>query len=134
MRQGGASEVLALHGYVWQALAEALGEDIDKPRGNGFAADAITSASKLLIEIKTGTSPQNIYEAVGQLTLYPYLIGLGAAYAPVLLVPDEPALKPLLTAALHGAEIEVFSYAVRNGGEEPEITFSDEFLQRCRRS
>lgn len=131
VRQGGEKEVTALHGYVWRALAAALGKNVDKPRGNGFSADAITTLTKLLIEIKTGTSPRDVYEAVGQLTLYPSLIGLGTDYTPVILVPDTPPLKPLLASALHGAHVEVFSYAVSDGGDEPSITFSDEFLSRC---
>ncbi|MER9273485.1 hypothetical protein [Mesorhizobium sp. M0643] len=63
--------------------------------------------AKALIEIKTGVSAHDIYEAVGQLTLYPSLIKLPDDLEPVLLVPDRPSLRPQIAAALRSSGIEL---------------------------
>lgn len=38
--------------------------------------DGVIPPANLLIEVKTGISSHDMYEAVGQLRLYPTLIGL----------------------------------------------------------
>jgi hypothetical protein len=49
-----------------------------------------------LIEIKTGVYARDVYEAVGQLKLYPSLIGLDAGLDPVCSCPThKPSVLPL---------------------------------------
>lgn len=130
--KGGTKEVEDLQGYVSEALKAIVGPSMTKPTRNGYAVDAMISAAKILVEIKTGTSPHDVYEAVGQLTLYPSLISLPTGLAPVLLIPDKPGLRPFLAAALATASIEVHFYSVGRIGKEPKIKFTQAFLNRCR--
>ncbi len=133
-RQGGSAEICALQGFVWQALKAALGESFTKPKRNGFEVDGVVETANLLIEIKTGVSAKDVYEAVGQLMLYPSIIGLKAGLRPALLVPDKPSLRPRLAAALATVPIEVYTYAVGGSDKAPKIAFSKAFLDRCRRA
>lgn len=77
--EGGTKEVEELQGYVSEALKAIIGPTMTKPSRNRYEVDAMIEAANLLIEIKTGTSPHDVYEAVGQLTLYPSLISLPTA-------------------------------------------------------
>jgi hypothetical protein len=129
---GGTREVEDLQGYVWKELKLQLGEAFQKPGRKGYAADGMVVAANLLIEIKTGVSPRDVYEAVGQLALYPSLIALPAGLNPVLLVPEVPPLRPQLAAALDAVGVEVQFYSVGRVGAEPNITFPATFLARCR--
>jgi hypothetical protein len=130
---GGTREVEDLQGYVWKELKRQLGKAFQKASRGGYATDGVVVAANLLIEIKTGVSPRDVYEAVGQLALYPSLIALPGGLAPVLLAPDEPSLRPQLAAALEAVEVEVQFYSVGRVGAAPQITFSTSFLERCRR-
>jgi hypothetical protein len=129
--KGGTREVEDLQGYVFQALKRILGEDLQKPGLHGYAVDGMVKPANLLVEIKTGTSPHDAYEAVGQLALYPSLISLPAGLKPILLVPDDPALRPYLAAALAKASIEVHFYSVGRIGKAPHIVFTPAFLAKC---
>ena len=128
---GGTREVVELQGYVHKALKRRIGKDMTKPTRNGFAADAMIETARLLIEIKTGVSAHDVYEAAGQLALYPSLLNLPAGLSPILLIPDDPPLRPQLAAALASEGIEVFFYSVGELGKKPEIGFSRKFLKRC---
>ena len=128
---GGSVEVCKLHAYVWQALKRYLGGQFVKYTRDGFEVDAVVRSANLLIEIKTGVLAHDIYEAVGQLQLYPALIGLEVGLDPVILVPSAPRLKPIMAAALHSAGIDIYTYSVGNVGQKPKIAFSSEFLKRC---
>jgi len=130
--KGGAREVEELQGYVSEALKTLIGSPMTKPTLNGYAVDAMISEANLLIEIKTGTSAHDIYEAVGQLALYPSLISLPGGLNPILLIPTAPALRPHLAAALAKASIEVHCYSVGRVGKKPAIEFTPAFLYRCR--
>ena len=130
-RTAASVEVVALQGYVYQALKTIIGDELTKPTKAGFAVDGVIAPAGLLLEIKTGSSAHEIYEAVGQLTLYPALVGLNARLAPVLLIPRNPPLKPIFAAALADAGIEVYTYAVTTGSAAPTIKFSRAFLKRC---
>lgn len=132
-RRGGSAEIVALHGYVWKALKRKLGKKLIKPKRDGFCADGVIREAKLLIEIKTGTSPHDLYEAIGQLTLYPSLLNLESGLKPILLVPDAPPLNPKLAAALKHSRIDYFTYSVGELGAKPVIRFSDALLKRCQR-
>lgn len=128
---GGTRDVVDLQGYVFKALKRCIGSGMVKPLLNGFAADAMIETAALLIEIKTGVSAHDIYEAVGQLTLYPSLLNLPSGLDPVLLLPSDPPLRPQLAAALAGEGIDVYFYSVGKLGKKPEIAFSRTFLRRC---
>ncbi|MBD8641618.1 hypothetical protein [Sphingomonas sp. CFBP 13733] len=129
---GGTTEVRALQGYVYHALKKLVGPELKKPKANGYCVDAMIEPANLLIEIKTGTSAQCIYEAVGQLRLYPRLVNIAGAPQQVLLIPDERPLKPIMTAAVGDAGIAIFTYSIDDSGRKPRISFPDEFIQRCR--
>lgn len=131
-RTGGTTEVVRLQGYVFEELKKMVGASLKKPSKDAFCVDGMIKPAKLLIEIKTGVSPQNLYEAVGQLHLYPTLIGLPEGLERMLLVPDEPALKPNMSAALQHADISIYTYSISAGRSKPKITFSESLLARCR--
>jgi hypothetical protein len=130
---GGTTEVHALQGYVFEALKKIVGPELKKPKNNGYCVDALIEPANLLIEIKTGTSAQCIYEAVGQLKLYPRLVNIAGTPQQVLLVPDERPLKPIMAAAVGEAGIHIFTYTIDGSGRKPRISFPDEFIRRCRR-
>lgn len=126
------TEVVALQGYVWEDLKKLLGANLTKPMRGGFSVDGVIAAADILLEIKTSVAAHDVYAAVGQLSLYPSLIGLRPGLQPVLLTPDEPAMPPALAAALEAAGISVFTYNVGRVGGRPKIEFAGEFLARCR--
>ncbi|MCW0198856.1 hypothetical protein [Sphingopyxis sp.] len=132
-RPGGSVEVCELQGYVYKALKKIVGDDLKKPKRHGYCVDGMVEPANLLIEIKTGTSAHCIYEAVGQLRLYPHLIGIRDKPEPALLLPDQKALKPAMVAALAAESISVFTYCIDDSGKKPRITFSDALIERCRR-
>lgn len=132
-RPGGSVEVRELQGYVYNALKKIIGDDLKKPKRNGYCVDGLIEPAKLLIEIKTGTAAYCIYEAVGQLNLYPRLIGIRDEPEPTMLLPDRRPLKPAMVAALAAANISVFTYNIDDTGKKPRITFSEAFIDRCRR-
>lgn len=130
--EGATKEVEELQGYVSEALKAILGPTMTKPRRNRYEVDAMIESARLLVEIKTGTSAHDIYEAVGQLTLYPSLVSLPVGLNPIVLLPDTPVLRPYLAAALAKASIEVHFYSVGRVGKSPKISFTPAFLKRCR--
>lgn len=128
---GGTREVTEMQGYVWQALKDCLGERMTKRMSNGYAVDVLIESAKMLIEIKTGASAHDIYEAVGQLLLYPSLITLPEGLHRVLLLPDQPQLRPQMAAAVAAAGIDIYCYSIGTLGKEPKVAFSRKFLARC---
>lgn len=132
-RLGDTVEVRGLQGYVYKALKKIVGDDLRKPIRHGYCVDGMIEPAKLLIEIKTGTSAHCIYEAAGQLQLYPCLIGIRAELEPALLIPDDRPLKPAMVAALAAANISVFTYSIDDSGKTPRISFPDALIKRCRR-
>lgn len=128
----GSREVLALHGFVWEALKKNLGDRLEKIGANGFELDGIVRNANLLIEIKTGITPYDLYTAVGQLALYPHLIGLPSDMTPILLVPDLVDVSSHMKRALRQHGVELFTYSVDFTTEKPNVTFSTRFLSRCR--
>ena len=132
-REGGTAEVVRLQGFVFEALKKAVGPILRKPSRDRFCVDGMIAPADLLIEIKTGVSPHTMYEAVGQLQLYPSLIGLPDGLERALLVPDDPAIKPAMGAALERAGVVVYTYSLSPGRRRPKVTFPEAFLSRCRR-
>ena len=133
-RAGGTAEVVRLHGFISEQLRRKVGPTFKKPTRDLLCVDGMIAPANLLIEIKTGVSPDDIYEAVGQLHLYPTLIGLPDGLDRVLLIPEDPPIKPSMGAALEKAGVEVFTYSIREGATALKITFAEKFLARCRRS
>lgn len=129
--QGGTAEICALQGFIWEELKEKFGSRLTKPKNGGFEVDGFIGDLNLLIEIKTGTSAANIYEAIGQLRLYPSLTGLNHAVKRVLLIPSESPLNPLLATALQTEGVEIYTYSVGAFRRKPQIKLSPKFLQRC---
>lgn len=126
---------LRAQGYVYEALEEVLSADgipIGKPRhADGYEVDAVigTPNGPLLVEIKTTTSPADVYCGVGQLTLYPLVLPDLARHTRVLLLPGEA--RPALVAALRGADVELHHYRLNRRRRRPDIRFSAIFLRRC---
>lgn len=133
-KSGGTTEILELQGFVYQALKKIVGEVLRKPKGNGYCVDGMIEPANLLLEIKTGTSAHCIYEAVGQLLLYPGLIGIEGQPERAILVPDQRPLKPVMTAALDAAGISVFTYNIDDSRRKPRISFPEDLIERCKRT
>ena len=131
---GGTAEVRELQGFVHEALKQIVGEGLRKPKRNGYCVDGMIEPANLLLEIKTGTSAHCIYEGVGQLLLYPGLIGIEGGPEKALLIPDQRPLKPVMTAALDMAGIAVFTYNIDDSRKKPRITFPDALIERCKRA
>lgn len=132
--RGGTKEVRELQGFVYKALKKIVGEELRKPKRNGYCVDGMIEPANLLLEIKTGTSAHCIYEAVGQLLLYPSLIGIKGRPETALLIPDQRPLKPVTAAALDIAGISVFTYNIDDRSKKPRITFPDALIERCKRA
>lgn len=132
IRHGGEAEVVALQGFVWEALAKELGAALTKPGRGGYEVDGLLDQMGILIEIKTGVSPSDLYEAVGQLRLYPSIVGLKSDLARICLIPAEPVISPVLAAAVVEDGAEIHTYTVGGVGQRPKIAFSLDFLKRCR--
>lgn len=130
--RGGTTEVRELQGYVHKALKKIVGGVLRKPQRNGYCVDGMIEPANLLLEIKTGTSAHCIYEAVGQLQLYPSLIGIEGGPEKALLIPDHRPLKPVMAAALDAANISIFTYNIDDSSRKPRITFPDALIERCR--
>ncbi|WP_279359107.1 hypothetical protein [Methylobacterium indicum] len=129
---GGNIQVHELQDYVYSALKNIIGEELRKPKNNGYCVDGFISRANLLIEIKTGTAAHCIYEGIGQLLLYPSLIGIKGTPDRALIVPDDRPLRPIMAAALDAANIAIFTYSIEGSVEAPHIIFSDAFINRCR--
>ncbi|MCJ2112240.1 hypothetical protein MKK64_13705 [Methylobacterium sp. E-025] len=128
---GGITEVCELQGYVYSALKSVIGKKLLKPSNNGYCVDGFIGSANLLIEIKTGTSAHYIYEGIGQLLLYPSLIGIKGTPELALVIPDDRPLRPVMAAALNAVNITVFTYKIDGSGKAPQIIFSKAFIDRC---
>lgn len=128
---GGSKEFIRLQGYVYEEIKKIFGADLTKPGEGGYCVDGMIEPANLLIEIKTGTSAQCIYEAVGQLLLYPKLTGIKTHPAQALLIPESPTLNPKISAAVTSLGILIFTYRVKPGKNKPDIVLSQAFIERC---
>ncbi|WP_262029693.1 hypothetical protein [Microvirga sp. Mcv34] len=117
-------------GEVWHALEAELakyGKKIRKPRpAVGFEVDAEFDGNTgpLLVEIKTGLTASDIYEAFGQLMLYRQLMPSLQNHTPILLVPRGSS--SVLLDAVAKLKVTVATYS-RNEENDKEVTFSPEF-------
>lgn len=125
-----STEVYRLQGYVYETLERIFQEDLIKLKRNGYEIDAFIKSSGLLLEIKTGTNSQCVYEAVGQLKMYPHLIGLDHVLKSVLLIPDHPPVNKHLSDAIESLGIELHTYSATYQEDPPLITISDNFLKK----
>lgn len=128
---GGSKEVVRLQGYVYEEIKKILGTDLTKPGEGGYCVDGMIEPANLLIEIKTGTSAQCVYEAVGQLLLYPRLTGIKSHPAKALLIPESPTLNPKMSSAVTNMGILIFTYGIKPGKNVPDIVLSQAFVDRC---
>jgi hypothetical protein len=94
----------------------------------GYEIDGVvyTGMGPLLLEIKTGSSASDVYEGVGQLTLYAEMMNI-ATCRRVLLLPFQPASA--LRAALEACGIHVHTFDA--DADLQTITFPKEFLDLC---
>jgi hypothetical protein len=83
----------------------------------------------LLLEIKTDTTATDVYTGIGQLILYPKLLGWLSGHRRVLLLPRSPR-EPLI-AAVGECGVELHSYDLQQDGKQVRVTFSPQFLQLC---
>ena len=127
--------VLRVQGYVLEQLEEILdnaGIEIGKSRhAAGYEVDAEIAApgGKILVEVKTGISPADVYCGIGQLTVYPLILTSLANYPKILLLPGRPSAA--LSDALAACGVELHSYEIKRGRKKAKATFSGAFLQRC---
>lgn len=110
--RGGTKEVRELEDFVYKALKKIVGEELRKPKGNGY----------------------RISEAVGQLLLYPSLIGIEGLAEQALLILDQRALEPVMAAALDSAGISVLTHDIEDSRKVPRITFPDALIERFKRT
>ena len=127
--------VLKVQGYVSECLERILagfGIALRKPRhAANYEVDGTIDTRKgpILIEIKTGVSPADVYCGVGQLTVYPIVLEDLAAHSRILLLPGIPG--PALVAALKGCGVELHSYELKRGRRRATALFTAAFLHRC---
>lgn len=127
--------VLAVQGYVSECLAELLeaeGMKLEKPRhAANYEVDGTVDVpgSPVLIEIKTGVSPADVYAGVGQLTVYPILLPDLAKHRRILLLPGRPG--PRLVKALEGCGVELHSYELKRRRRSASARFGAALLRRC---
>lgn len=122
-------------GEVWQQMAKRLrqaGATVEKVRhADGYEIDAeiVKGRRRLLVEIKTSVTPQDIYSGLGQLMLYAKLFPRLAKHAPVLLLPEIPGKA--LADAVAECGVLICTFEADFEATPIEITFSPNFLRRC---
>lgn len=116
------------HGEIQRALAAELGrreKSHSNDRVGQYGPDLFTygKGPKVLFEIKSAISANDIFTAVGQLHIYDRLVGRG--YRKVLVVPEG------IGDALKGpvAALEIDTVEFRREGRK--IIFSAEALTHC---
>ncbi|WP_153006300.1 ROK family protein [Sphingomonas sanguinis] len=103
-----------------------------KPRhAANYEVDGTVDPPKgpILIEIKTGISPADVYCGVGQLTVYPLVLADLVGHSKILLLPGIPG--PALVTALEGCGVELHSYELKRGRRRATALFTAAFLHRC---
>lgn len=127
--------VLRVQGYVSECLERVLGRfgiELKKPRhaANYEVDGAIeTPSGPILVEIKTGVSPADVYCGVGQLNVYPALLSDLDDHSKIILLPGEPTAD--LVDALKTCGVELHSYVLKRGRRRASAVFSAAFLRRC---
>lgn len=128
-------EIKRRQGEVWQQMAIRLrqaGATVEKVRhADGYEIDAeiVKGRRRLLVEIKTAITPQDIYAGLGQLMLYTKLFPRLAEHAPVLLLPDLPGKA--LADAVADCGVSICTFEADFEVTPVQITFSPNFLRRC---
>jgi hypothetical protein len=124
-----------LQGEVWMRMAALLRSkniSVDKPRhAAGYAVDAeiVDGNCRILVEIKSGASPGDVYGGMGQLLIYRKLLPRLADHRPVLLLPSLPS-DPLV-AAIRDCGVALCTYEFKDVAGAISVTFSAEFLRLC---
>ena len=127
--------VLKVQGYVSESLEQILagfGITLRKPRhAANYEVDGTVDTPKgpILIEIKTGVSPADVYCGVGQLTVYTIVLADLGAHSKILLLPGIPG--PALVTALNECGVELHSYELKRERRRAAALFTAAFLHRC---
>lgn len=122
-------------GEVWLQMATLLRAQsisVEKPRhAAGYAVDAeiVNKRRRLLVEIKSGASAEDVYGGMGQLQLYRKLLPRLADHRPILLLPDMP--HRALVKAINECGVDLCTYITVETNERVDVTFSKEFLRLC---
>ncbi len=128
-------EIRRRQGEVWQRMALVLrpaGASVTKVRhADGYEIDAeiVKDARRLLVEIKTGTTAEDIYAGVGQLKLYAKLFPRLSGHTPVLLLPGRP--RPALADAVKACEVTICTFDADFDIDPASVKFSTDFLKIC---
>ena len=127
--------VLRAQGEVWQELDRVLASysiKIQKPRpARRYEVDAeiLAAGGALLVEIKTGITPADIYGGIGQLMVYPILLQGLSKHARILLLPGRP--PNALAGAVRECGIELHWFRIERQLQTTRVRFSKDFLSRC---
>lgn len=121
-----ATKGYRLHGNIWKALADAL-KALKFPHANErvgqYGPDLYTiEAPHLLFEIKSQARPKDLFEGVGQLSIYERL--LGKTYRKILVVP--PGAAAPLREVVGTLDIEILEFEAKG----PKIGFDAKALRR----
>jgi hypothetical protein len=101
------------HGNVVRALRDAFGSQPKILKSREIDLTVITERCAFLFEVKTGTTPQYIYTAIGQLTVHAPAVAKHAGGVPVvkvIVLPAQPGecFRRILTQGL-GIRIVTFT-------------------------
>lgn len=102
-----------LHGDIWEALSTAL-KTLKRPHANErvgqYGPDLYTiEAPHLLFEFKSQVRPKDIFEGVGQLSIYERL--LGQDYRKILVVPR--GMAKALSDIVGALDIDILEFEVK---------------------
>jgi hypothetical protein len=128
-------EVQRRQGEVWQRMVLVLrpaGVSVTKVRhADGYEIDAeiVKGRRRLLVEIKTGTSAEDIYAGLGQLKLYAKLFLRLSSHTPVLLLPGWP--RQTLADAVKACDVTICTFDADFDNDPVQVTFSRGFLKMC---
>lgn len=128
-------EVKRRQGEVWQQMAIVLrkaGASVEKVRhADGYEIDAeiVKGRRRLLVEIKTGTSAQDVYAGLGQLMLYAKLFPRLSGHVPVLLLPGKPGKS--LADAVAECGVTICTFDAEFAAIPVPVSFSPSFLRLC---
>lgn len=124
-----ATKGYRLHGDIWKALAAAL-KTLKRPHANErvgqYGPDLYTiEAPHLLFEIKSRARPKDLFEGVGQLSIYERL--LGKDYRKILVVPRGASAA--LRTVVGALDIEILEFEAKGR----KIVFDGKVLRQLAR-
>jgi len=130
-------EVEQTHGFVYESLKAVVGQmngaQLRHPGRGGYRADAVIELPddrRVLVEIKTDITARDIQCGVGQLMLYPQILG-EVFTARVLLVPGGAPKFAAWQETLSAIKIDLHDYILDRRNKVPVAAFSPAFLELC---